>query len=239
MDQSAMARSFTEAVDCTEHVGKSSRVAILGGRGSGEIAADIIDRQARAGRLIELVGYLNDALPPGEELLGGNVIGPFAAWQDLADDIRIAAPLHKAKAAAERMERLTSLGIPDNRLATLVDPLAAVAAQTELAPGALVGAHAVVGPSVSMGSLLSLWPAAQLGHDVQAEDFVFVGRAAIVSGYCRLGCGAYVGPGAIVLEGRRVGRFAVVGAGAVVSKDVPDGSVVAGNPARGVAGQRL
>ena len=44
--------------------------------------------------------------------------------------------------------------------------------------------------------------------------------------------------GAVVLEGCRVGQFAVVGAGAVVSKDVPDGAIVAGNPARAVPGQQ-
>ena len=44
--------------------------------------------------------------------------------------------------------------------------------------------------------------------------------------------GAWVGAHAIVLPGLRVGRNAVVAAGAVVTKDVPDYSVVVGNPAR-------
>ena len=36
----------------------------------------------------------------------------------------------------------------------------------------------------------------------------------------------------MIRERCRIGRFAVVGAGAVVIKDVPDGAIVAGNPAR-------
>ena len=44
--------------------------------------------------------------------------------------------------------------------------------------------------------------------------------------------GAYVGPRAIILPGVRVGRNAIVSAGAVVSKDVPEGAEVRGNPAR-------
>jgi acetyltransferase-like isoleucine patch superfamily enzyme len=43
---------------------------------------------------------------------------------------------------------------------------------------------------------------------------------------------AWLGVGVIVLDGVRIGRGAVVGAGAVVTRDVPDGAVVHGVPAR-------
>ena len=43
---------------------------------------------------------------------------------------------------------------------------------------------------------------------------------------------AAIGTGAIVLPGVVVGEGAVVGAGAVVTKDVPPGAMIAGNPAQ-------
>lgn len=43
--------------------------------------------------------------------------------------------------------------------------------------------------------------------------------------------GASIGTGAILLAGVEVGPRAVIGAGAVVTKDVPPGAIVAGNPA--------
>jgi acetyltransferase-like isoleucine patch superfamily enzyme len=44
--------------------------------------------------------------------------------------------------------------------------------------------------------------------------------------------GASIGTGAIILAGVQIGERAIVGAGAVVTKDVPAGAIVAGNPAR-------
>jgi UDP-2-acetamido-3-amino-2,3-dideoxy-glucuronate N-acetyltransferase len=44
--------------------------------------------------------------------------------------------------------------------------------------------------------------------------------------------GAAIGSGATILCGVVIGERATVGAGSVVTKDVPDGATVAGNPAR-------
>ncbi|MGH9359737.1 MAG: DapH/DapD/GlmU-related protein, partial [Terriglobia bacterium] len=43
---------------------------------------------------------------------------------------------------------------------------------------------------------------------------------------------ASIGSGAVILCGVTIGEGAIVGAGSVVTKDVPPGTVVAGNPAR-------
>ena len=53
--------------------------------------------------------------------------------------------------------------------------------------------------------------------------------------------GASIGSGATLLCGITIGERAVVGAGSVVTKDVPAGAIVAGNPARvlrWISGQR-
>lgn len=47
-----------------------------------------------------------------------------------------------------------------------------------------------------------------------------------------VGRGASIGSGATLLGGITIGEDALVGAGSVVTKDVPAGSTVAGNPAR-------
>lgn len=47
-----------------------------------------------------------------------------------------------------------------------------------------------------------------------------------------IGADVWIGGGAIILPGVTVGDGAIIGAGAVVTRDVPAGITVAGNPAR-------
>ena len=52
------------------------------------------------------------------------------------------------------------------------------------------------------------------------------------AGYVRIGNNVFIGVNAIVLRNVTIGDNSVVGAGAVVTEDVPEGSVVIGNPAK-------
>lgn len=47
-----------------------------------------------------------------------------------------------------------------------------------------------------------------------------------------LGNYVFVGGGSIIMPGVRVGNHVIIGAGSVVTKDIPDNSVVVGNPAK-------
>jgi acetyltransferase-like isoleucine patch superfamily enzyme len=50
----------------------------------------------------------------------------------------------------------------------------------------------------------------------------------------RIGCDVFVGLNAIILPGVTIGDRVVIGAGSVVTRDVPDNTVVVGNPAKPV-----
>ncbi len=75
-----------------------------------------------------------------------------------------------------------------------------------------------------------------VAHDCIIGDFVTFAPGVKCNGNIHVEDGAYVGTGAILRQGQPgrpllIGRDAVVGMGAVVTKNVPPGTTVVGNPA--------
>jgi maltose O-acetyltransferase len=67
-----------------------------------------------------------------------------------------------------------------------------------------------------------------LCHDASAANLTGIHKI----GKVVIGCRTFLGAGTIVLPGVKIGNDVIVGAGSVVTHDIPDNSVVVGNPAR-------
>lgn len=67
-----------------------------------------------------------------------------------------------------------------------------------------------------------------LAHD--ASTGVFLGYTKVSN--VTIGDNVFIGAGTVVLPGVSIGNNVVIGAGSVVSRDIPDGSVAVGNPAK-------
>jgi len=71
------------------------------------------------------------------------------------------------------------------------------------------------------------------GHGVVIGENVSIGHNAVVHG-CTIGDGSLVGMGSVILSGAVVGRGCLIAGGAVIlgGTEIPDGSLVAGVPAK-------
>ena len=82
---------------------------------------------------------------------------------------------------------------------------------------------------IVIGNDVTLAPRAQiLAHDASTKQHL--GKTRL--GKVVIGDRVFVGAAAIILPGVTIGSGVIIGAGSVVTKDIPSGVVVAGNPAR-------
>jgi acetyltransferase-like isoleucine patch superfamily enzyme len=115
---------------------------------------------------------------------------------------------------------------------SFTDPTVAVPRSVAVEPGLWVNTGVTLGAASTFGPFVLINRGASVGHPANLGRFASIGPNATLAGEVTLGAGATVGAGAVVLPRMRIGEHATVAAGAVVTRDVPDRSLVMGNPAR-------
>jgi sugar O-acyltransferase (sialic acid O-acetyltransferase NeuD family) len=204
---------------------------VLGTGGNALDILDVVEAINRVSPTWHLAGFLDDARPVGSRFHGYPVLGPLLAARDHARALFVNA-IGSDRSYRRRPAIVESTGLPDAAFATLVHPTAGVSSRSRLGVGTVVNAGASVGGEVEIGRHVTVGPNATIGHNAVVEDFTMIAPAAVVSGFVRVGRGAYLGAGSKVKQQVAIGESALVGLGAVVVRDVEAGSVVVGNPAR-------
>jgi sugar O-acyltransferase (sialic acid O-acetyltransferase NeuD family) len=183
---------------------------------------DVVESARRAGLDVECVdnyGGADDRLPGLRAL--DDVADRDSAWT-----LGLSSAIHRGRAAHAVAD--AGFGPP----VSLLDPTAIVGSTVDVAHGAYLNAGVVVGAHARLGCHAHVNRSASVGHDCDLGFASSIGPGAVLTGHVQVGPAAFVGAGAVVLPGVRVGAGAVVGAGSVVTRDVPDGVVAAGSPAR-------
>jgi sugar O-acyltransferase (sialic acid O-acetyltransferase NeuD family) len=144
-------------------------------------------------------------------------------------NIAIASPATRRLIA----ERILNVAKPID----LIDQNARIVGSNKIANGAIFCSFSLVTSGTRIGRFFHGNYHSSISHDCAIGDFVTFSPGAICGGNVVIDNAVYVGAGAIIRNGvpgrpLRIGEGAVVGMGAVVTKDVPPGATVVGNPAR-------
>lgn len=132
--------------------------------------------------------------------------------------------------------------------------------EVELGHNVLIRSGSVVGRGSRIGSGVQLDGAVKIGEGCSIQSLSYLPHLTVIGSDVFIGpCvtvtndkyppsdalrgvtiedGAVIGAGAVLIAGITVGRYSVVAAGSVVSRDVPEGKVVMGSPARVVYERR-
>jgi UDP-perosamine 4-acetyltransferase len=219
----------------------SESFLIWGGGGHGKVVADIIraagytvvgyaDRDpAKLGKIVE---------PGGASVVisEADLLALLARSGNLSD---IEGATAIALGIGDNVSRITSLqNASDVSISTLVHPSAVVSASSVLGRGTVVFPLAVINAAAKVGEAVIVNSGAIIEHDCVVGDGAHIAPGSVLTGGVRVGARSTVGAGSTVLPGVQIGSDSTVGAGAVVTRDVPDHSIVAGNPAKPLSNAR-
>ena len=202
-------------------------------------------------------GFGREIVPPFRKALEAAGVRPDLVWVDDDPDfigkIVNGAPVlsFDQLTSAEHRDRLVSVAIamPTAR-AKVVEKCEAAGLSfcsivaldhsryddVEVKEGAICCANTMITSNVRIGRHFHLNIYSYVAHDCVVGDFVTFAPGVRCNGRVFIDDFAYIGTNAVFKQGQegkplRVGKGAVVGMGAVVTKDVPPGVTVVGNPA--------
>lgn len=122
--------------------------------------------------------------------------------------------------------------IPEDRFIPLIHPSSVIAHGLTAGIGLHISPLSVIAPYCTFGRFVVINRQVNVGHHTVLQDYVSVNPGVTISGICEIGERTTIGAGATILDKIKIGRDTIIGAGSVVTKDIPDGVIAYGNPAK-------
>jgi len=203
------------------------RVIIIGAGGHGKVVLDTLLKGDQ-----KVSGFLDDDKDKQNiNIHDVRVLGVLSDIDKFAEQL----PMGMFVAIGDNFQRkkvflkLKELGFT---LIKAISPQSYVFDKNKIGEGTLVMPEAAVNIDAEVGENCIINTGAVIEHDCKIGDHSHIASLACLAGGVIVGEEAFIGSGAVILPKIKIGRGAVVGAGAVVLEDVPEYSVVVGNPAK-------
>ena len=207
---------------------RATKVVIIGAKDLGVLLA----HHMRAVPTLELAGFVDDTMPPGERpagrVLGGSADVRALHEAGVCDAFLIAVGYRHFKARQQLFEKFSDV-LPAT---TLIHPTAHVDAAAEVMAGTVVFPRAVIDVGAVLEANVLVNTAAVICHHSRVGAHSFVAPAACIAGFTRVGRRCFVGMNATIRDNAVITDDVVIGAGAVVTRSIETAGVHVGVPAR-------
>lgn len=210
------------------------RFAVYGASGCGREVMPVVRAQLQQSGISEAqLAFVDDA--PQADFVNGHPVLRFEEWLSApAEERYVCIAIANSVVREKLAHKCQQAGV---RQLEVRAPNAVVMDDVQVGEGALLCPFVTLGSNARIGRSFHANLYSYVAHDCVIGDYVTFAPAVRCLGNVSVEDHAYIGAGAILKQGRPgrplvVGRGAVVGMGAVVTKDVPPGVTVIGNPAR-------
>ena len=208
--------------------------AIYGASGCGRSLMPVARQQlARESDASEIV-FIDDALESVAEVNAHRAMNYLAFLNETASEKYVQIAIANSHVREKIAQRLKMDGI---QLWSIIADNVVLMDQLELDEGSALSPFVTIGSNVRIGKCFQANLYSYVEHDCVIGDFVTFAPGVKCNGNIHIEDHVYIGAGAVIKQGTPdqplvIGAGAVVGMGAVVTKSVPAGATVVGNPAR-------
>lgn len=210
------------------------QVAVIGASGFGREVMPLVREQMRAlGDAETILVFVDDN--PVARVINGQPVLTYGEWLSSPADSRQAVIAIADGTVRQKLAvrcELDGIGFIDARAGNIV-----VMDDVSIGPGAVLSPFVTVTSNVRIGRHFHANIYSYVAHDCVIGDYVTFAPGVKCNGNVVIEDYAYLGTGAVLRQGRPgdplvIGRGATVGMGAIVTRSVPPGVTVVGNPAR-------
>ena len=208
--------------------------AIYGASGCGRSLMPVARQQlARKGDASEII-FIDDVLTDIVLVNGHRAMNYQAFLNESASEKYVQIAIANSRVREKIAQLLESDGI---LLWSITADNVVLMDQIELAEGSALSPFVTMTSNIKIGKCFHANLYSYVEHDCVIGDFVTFAPRVSCNGNVHIEDHAYIGTGAVLRQGTPdkpliIGKGAIVGMGAVVTKDVPAGVTVVGNPAR-------
>jgi sugar O-acyltransferase (sialic acid O-acetyltransferase NeuD family) len=211
------------------------RFAILGASGCGRGVLPLLRQQLQANLSMGLADLVFVDDHPSALMANGQRVLTYQQWlSEPASSRYINVAIANSQVRQKLVQRCVADGVQfcEVRAANVVQ-----LDDVELGEGAVLCSFVTLTSNIRIGKHFHANIYSYVEHDCVIGDFVTFAPGVMCNGNVHIEDHAYIGAGAIIKQGTLgeplvIGCGAVVGMGAVVTKSVPPGVTVVGNPAR-------
>lgn len=212
------------------------KIIIIGGRGTPTVIADqMTDAHDRFGMDIEVLGFALDDLSGGNTIAGYPILCGIRELHEKYgqyEDVRYVYNLYRSDVIKERTELLYSLNFPIERFCNFVHPSVMLARSARMGYGNILLANVVINSNVILGNFNTFNSGTLVGHDTVIGNNNFFAAQVCVGSSLKIGDMNFVGLNSSVKNCITVGNLNLVGMASNVTKNLDDGTIVVGNPAK-------
>ena len=204
-------------------------LGIYGSGGLGRAVSDLSLQINKTLKKWEKIVFINDF--KHEPFVNGTEVFTFDEHKVSfpADQAKIVIAVGEPKIRKILREKVAAC---EYRLQSLVHPAAFIGSRTQIGDGTIVQFGSFVECDVSVGSNVLILQNSSVGHDSVIGNDAVISPCAFVAGACTIGERAYIAACVPVKENISIGADSIIGMGSAVLRDIPEGVIALGNPAR-------